>query len=368
MSEQLLRDLLRRAVPEAPDLDPAAIGRRAARQRRNRRSWLGASASVGAIVMGTLAYAGLDGDVGTPQEPRVTPSQQLSPPVTQPTPSDKQDEPLAPDDVPPCPAQLPEGPTANHTVTDLAGVVAVRVCPDLNPRGREVLPSVELLAELEDADALVDNLADFVADLRSLPPGLPDYCSDDQDAYVGWSFAFDRRDGTRELVATQGCHLVTVEGRRVDSEVIRRLYLTALDRQRDELTYSRVFDDKLTCTSNVRGGPIQPGRERLVAAVACDIPDGAESIPMDLKPIQLDPAQLAELNRAWADPGDRIVRGPSGEHECLDLPEPPTFILAATNRSDVVQLFDSPCGFLVWHGWEPHPGATLPTTMKALGQ
>lgn len=359
MSEERLRDLLRHAVPEAPELDPAAIGRRAARERRNRVSVAVGGAAVLAIVAGTLGVAGLTGDDGR----RPSPSDIAS----QPTPSNKQDGPRSPYDVPPCPAQLPEGGTANRAVTDLDDVVAVRLCPDLNPRGNEVLPSSEQIAELDDADALVRDPAGFAADLRRLPTGLPDYCTGDGDSYVRWSFAFDRGDGTRVLVAAEGCQLVTVERRRVDSEAIRQLYLAALDQQRDRLEYSRPFDDELACTSAERGGPILPGRERLVAAVACDLPPGAESIPMDLKPVQLDSAQLAELNDAWAQPGDPIVRGASGEHECLDLQEPPSFILAATNRSDVVQLIDSPCGFLVWHGWENHQGATIPTTLGGLG-
>lgn len=360
MSEQRLRDLLRQAVPEAPELDPAAIGRRAVRERRNRASVAAGGAAVLAIAAGTMVVAGLVGDDGARQAP--------SDVGTQPRASEKADGPLSPYDVSPCPARLPDPETANHAVTDLNGVVAVRLCPDLNPRGEETWqPTPDQLAELEDADALVRDLAGFAADLRGLPAGLPEYCATDEGPYMGQSFAFYRADGTRALVAAPGCELVTIRGRGVDSGALRELYLAALDRQRDGLPYTRPFDDELACTSQPSGGPIRPGRERLVAAVACDLPPGAESIPMDLEPIQFDPTQLAELDRAWARPGDPIVRGPSGENECVDLEEPPSFVLAATDRSDVVQLIDSPCGFLVWHGWENHQGATFPTTLGALG-
>lgn len=64
MSEQRLRDLLRQAVPEAPDLDPAAIERRAGRERRNRLSVAAGSAAVFAIVAGTLAIGALARDQG----------------------------------------------------------------------------------------------------------------------------------------------------------------------------------------------------------------------------------------------------------------------------------------------------------------
>ncbi len=59
MSEQNLRDLLKRAVPAAPDLDAATIERRAARERRNRVSVVAAGAAVFAIVAGSFAVATL---------------------------------------------------------------------------------------------------------------------------------------------------------------------------------------------------------------------------------------------------------------------------------------------------------------------
>lgn len=59
MSEQSLREQLRRAVPEAPDLDAAAIERRAARERRNRMSVVAAGGAVFAIVAGSFGIAAL---------------------------------------------------------------------------------------------------------------------------------------------------------------------------------------------------------------------------------------------------------------------------------------------------------------------
>jgi hypothetical protein len=69
MSEQRLRDVLRQSVPEAPELDPAAIEGRAARERRNRMSVAAGGAAVLAIVAGTLAMATLAGDDGTQVPP-----------------------------------------------------------------------------------------------------------------------------------------------------------------------------------------------------------------------------------------------------------------------------------------------------------
>ena len=369
MSEQRLRDLLRQAVPEAPDLDPAATRLRAQRERRSRAAALGAAAAVVVVVAGTVAFASLSGGDGPRPAPRgvaTQPSATDGPDGTEGQPS--------PYDVPPCPARLPAPDDANRTVTDLAGVVAVRLCPDLNPRrpgtpegGPPWAPTPDERAQLEDADALVHDLDAFTATLRRLPSGLPEYCATNEGPYIGQSIAFYRADGTRVLLAAPGCELVTIEGHRVEGGSLRGVYFDALNRQRDELSYSRPFNDELACVTQVRGGPVRPGRETLVAAVLCDLPAGAESLPVDLEPIPLDPGQLAELGQAWARPGDPIIDDASEEHECLDLDEPPSFILAATNRSDIVQLIDTPCGFLVWTGDEQSFGATIPTTVAGLG-
>lgn len=362
MSEEQLRDLLRRAVPEAPELDPTAIGALAERQRRTRRLAAGAAGAVLLVGGATLAAAGLDGDRREERGPSdVTTSYAPDDP-------DRTGAAPSPYDVAPCPARLPEPARANRAVADLDGVVAVRLCPDLNPRGEPAwAPTPEQRAQLEDADALVSGLADFTADLRRISPRLPEYCAEDEGPYVAQALAFYRADGTRVLMAAPGCELVTIEQRRADGGALRGLFLAALDRQRARLTYTRPFDDELSCHTEPRGGPILPGRERLVAAVACDLPEGAESIPLHLDPVPLDRTQLGALERAWERPGEPVVRGPSGRHACVDLDQPPSYILAATDHSDVVQLLDSPCGFLVWHGEEVHQGATLPTTLAELG-
>ena len=174
MSEQQLRDLLRRAVPDAPDMDPFAIGRRAARERRNKASVLAGGAAVLVIAAAALSVAELPGTDGA----RPSPSSEVA---TQPRVSDKPDGPLSPYAVPPCPVRLPDPASANHAVTDLADVVAVRLCPGLNPRGEETWqPTLDQFAQLEDADALVRDLAGFGTDLRGLPAGLPEYCDVDE--------------------------------------------------------------------------------------------------------------------------------------------------------------------------------------------
>lgn len=360
MSEEHLRALLRRAVPDAPAIDTTGIGTRAARERRRRLATVGGVAAVLVVTAGGLAISGLPRDSDRRDvvtTPRPTPSDELAP---------------TPYDVKRCPAWLPDPDNANRVVTGLDDVVAVRMCPDFDPRRHPGWsPSPENLAELDDADALVHDVNSFTARVRDLPLGLPDYCRDG-GIYIDEGFAFHRADGTEVLLSAAGCQLVTIEGRNVDGGALRELYLTALNRQRSKLEYSRPFDDELRCTAAERGGPVRPGREELVAAVLCDLPPGAESIAPGLKPMRLDADQLAALNRAWNQPGKAVIREGDGPHECLDgLAEPPSFILAATDRSDVVQLIDSPCGFLVWHGTLLLPagdgGATIPITLEQLG-
>lgn len=350
MSDERLRDLLHRAVPELPDLDPGQIKERAQAERRTRNAaWSGAAAVIAVAAVAAASLLAGSGDTGEPGRDDG---------ATSPSPSRSD---LSPYDPEPCPANLPSSPSDS---AELNGVVAVRLCSDLDPRDHPGWqPSAEQVAQLANADALVHGLDEFTAGIRGLPSGLPTYCTTDRGPYLQEALALDRADGTRALVAVTGCEVVTLEGGPVDPAAVRQLYLRLLDRQRDELTYTLPFDDELTCTSQESGGPVRPGRERLVAAVACTLPPGAESIPPDLAGTRLDGPQLVELNRAWSKPRPPVVRGPSGEHECLDLPEPPPFLVAATDRGDVVQLIDSPCGFLVWHGWEHHRGATLPTTV-----
>ena len=363
MSEDSLRDLLHRVVPEAPAPDPARIVQRAGDTTRNRSAMLvGAAVILWTIGIGAVAVAGLFGD----DRERPRPGEVATSPSEAPEPG----SPPSPYDVESCPAVRPDTAKASRLVTDLDGVVAVRLCPDLNPRGEPFWsPTPEQLAELEDADALVLGLDAFATAVRRSPSALPEYCDTDQGPWISQSLLFFRADGTRMHMPAGGCELATIEGRTVHGGALGDLYLEALDRQREAADYTKPFDDKLSCISSERGGPVKPGRERLVAAVSCDLRAGAESLPEDIESTtQLSTTQLEALNQAWTHPGDPIVRGASGEHECVDrIEDPPSFIVTATDRSDVIRLIDSPCGFLVWHGSERHPGATFPTTVSKLG-
>lgn len=361
MSEHELADLLRRAVPEAPDLDTAAIRRRARRQQRGRAAVAGA-----ASVLVVVAVVGVGGALLRADDPARPGRDVASGPTT---PGTTTPGTLSPYDVT-CGDALHRDETRDR-VARLDDVVAVRLCLDFDPRRPGLQPpaSPDQAAEEEDADALVHGVPRFLAAIRSLPDARPEYCTTSRGPWIQQALVFRRSDGTQTAVAAGGCERVLVEGRAVeDGEALVRLYLASVDRQRERHAYTRAFDDELTCSSAPRGGPVRAGRERLVLAIACDPPPGAESVSPRLQPRTLDAAQLAELGRAWARPGRPIIRDASGEHPCVDnLPEPPTFLMVATDRSDVLQLIASPCGFLVWHGSDRRAGATIPLDLERLG-
>lgn len=356
MNEHELADLLRRAVPEAPTVDPAAVRERARRQQRGRAVVAGAVSVIAVIAVVASGAALIRGDQPAPPGRDIAGGPTAAPS-------------LSPYDVT-C-GDASGRREARDRVTRLDEVVAVRLCLDFDPRRPGLQPPAtpDQLAEEANADALVHGLPRFVAAVRKLPGAGDEFCTTAKGPWIQQALVFRRRDGSQELVAAGGCERVTVEGRPVeDGEALTRLYLEHLDRQRERHSYTRMFDDEITCQSAPRGGPVRPGREELVRAIACDLPPGAESIPDALRPTPLGASQLAKLNRAWARPGRPIVRDASGEHPCVDnLPEPPTFLMVATDRSDVLQFVASPCGFLVWHGDDGGVGATLPVDPADLG-
>ena len=81
----------------------------------------------------------------------------------------------------------------------------------------------------------------------------------------------------------------------------------------------------------------------------------------------LDDDQLAALQAAWANP--QAVTEQLNEHtenECTEGGDG-TAIYAGTDRSDIVRMFWSPCGYLVWDSWKPGENAAIPITLEELG-
>lgn len=345
MSEERLKDLLARSVPEAPEIRPDDVPARAAVVRRRRVAAAGAmvAVTVVAAVGGGLALRG--GDPTT-----VSPADDVP---TTPTGS------TAPYDVPVCPARLPDIDEA-RTSAELAGVVAIRACPDLvgSLGGKKVPPDPADVALLADHDALVLGLDGFREAVAGTSEGIPNFCATVDFFHTRASLMLVHADGSTDLLWTPPCNTVTVDGRQVEGSAVRLAFAKALDRQRDDLDYTRPFRG-IPCESGAgEGGPAAPGREQLVSAAYC----GGEG-----DPVQLDDDQLALLRAAWHDPQPVEERlDEHGENDCTEGGDG-TAIYAGTDRSDVVRLSWSPCGFLFWNSWEPGDGAAIPITLEGLG-
>lgn len=343
--ENQLRGLLRAAVPDdAPSLDPQAVSTAARRARhRNRLVVLGASAATVALVgvVGVIATSGPDKDRAA-EEPTTT----------------------APYDAPACPATLPELMDANTITGSLDGLVSVRLCPDLAPEGvTNPMSADDQEAVRAGMDALVFDVDRFRAEVAALPEGIKDMCASALILNNRQSLQLTIGDRT-VLVPTPTCGEIDVAGRRVDGGDLATAFLAALDRQRDELDYARDYAGPLACDQQIAPSPPRPGREQLVAAVAC--PPQGEGPAGDATP--LDDDQLAELEAAWQNPGDIAEDlNEYGENSCTELQDAPSTLFAATDHGDVVRLTESPCGWLHWGSWKPGDGAAIPTTLKDLG-
>lgn len=343
MTDQL-RSLLEQAVPDdAPALDPRVVAD-AARRSRNRSRAALAGGAVLAVVGGTVLFAALDGrDVDRGHVADGGSS--------------------APYDAPACPATLPELADARTSVGSLEGLTSVRRCPDLAPPGLTVdTPSAsEQEAILAGMDALVDDLPGFADRVAATEAFDPERCAALDVLNTRASLQLTFADGRQVLMPTPACSPVTVAGHQVDGGDLGHAFLAALDRQRDELSYRRPPSGPPTCEGGPGGsGPERPGREVLLVAVHC----GPEGTDQGL----LTAAQLSDLNAAWADATDVATDTGAGEESTCTAPEqPPSYVVAGTDRSDVVRLADTGCGFLVWDGWRPGGAKAIPTTLARLG-
>lgn len=344
MSEQRLRDLLERAVPEAPEIKADVVPARAAAVQR--RQVVAGGVAVAVVAAGVVGGVSLGGD----GEDEVANNIATAPSGS-----------TAPYDVPVCPARLPDVGKAPTVVPDLSQVVAIRSCPDLvGPdlgRSPAAPPRPDEVALLADHDALVIGLDEFVAAVAALPEGIPDLCATASILQSRNSLMLVRADGSTSLLWTPTCGTVKVAGRSVEGSAVEAAFRESLDQQRDELDYTRPFAGVPCETSAGEGGPARPARETLVSACYSGKGD----------PVTLDDVQLAALRAAWADP--KPVTEQLNEHTENDCTEggDGTAIFAGTDRSDVVRMYWSPCGYLVWDSWEPGGSLAIPITLEELG-
>lgn len=349
MTDQL-RGLLERAVPDdAPTLDPRAVAAAARRSRNRSRAAVAGFAAL-AVVGGTAAFTALEqGDHG---RDRVA-----------------NDGSSAPYDAPGCPSTLPELAEAETSVASLDGLASVRLCPDLAPPGLAVAPPTATEQEeiLAGMDALVDDLpgfADRVAAAKAFDPAL---CATISVFNTRQSLQLTYGDGRRVLVPTPMCSPITIAGREIDGDHLADAFLTALDAQRDRLSYRHGLEGDLTCDRWQVPSAARPGREHVVAAVRCDVSGSDDDATIVSR--ALSSASLRALDEAWQRPRPVPEDSTATDDEsvCTAPPSRPSYLLMVTDRADVVRLTDTGCGFLLWDGPRPGENGAIPTTLDDLG-
>jgi hypothetical protein len=319
MSEEQLRDVLARVVPDPPDTvaDPAPVVR-AARVRGRMQV---------AVVAGVVAAVAVGGVMGG----RALLDDGSAPPVAG-EPSISAD----PYGALPCPDvdELPvNGPLPER-------IVAVRFC---------AVPFNGVPASPGPSDALVEDLDSFRDAVAALPVADPSRCAAVDVLPTDSRLLFQLAGGSPATVPTGFCQDVTVAGRSVDAADVTQAFLAALDQQRDDFPYAAGSRPPLDCQSPATTGPAEPARDSLVEAVMC--PAG----PHRGEPLDQD--GLALLRDGWQQ------ARPEREPCSGGVPTPD--IVAGTDRGDVVRL-SGQCDHLQFSSW--HLGVTyeLPVNVDDL--
>lgn len=338
MTDQL-RGLLEQAVPDdAPVLDPRAVAD-AARRGRNRSRAAVVGVAVLAVLGGAVTFAALDG--------RGDDSDHVA-----------GEDSSAPYDAPACPTTLPDLADAASSADSLEGLASARMCPDLAPGpASDPLPLSEQKAILAGMDALVGDLAAFADRVAGTELFDPGRCAAMDVFNTRQSLQLTFADGRTVLLPTGVCLPITVADHQVDGQYLGEAFLAALDHQRSTLDYTYHGTVPLTCEQQTTPAPARPGRDELVAAIACT-PDGSRTV--------LDADRLDRLAGEWASPAP----APPADDQCAvrsDLP----ILVVATDHGDVVRIRQEACDHLTpelaWTDVAPEEGIVLTTTMVDLG-
>ena len=327
MTEEQLRDVLARVVPEAPDsvADPVPVVR-AARARRRAQA-VGLAGVAAALVVGTVVgVRAVDPDDDT-QVVDQPPASIADPYRTA-----------------PCPGLDSDWP--NAAVADLDAVTAVRYC------GR---PVNGFDAASGPADALVDDVSVFAAAVRSLAPADPGRCAAIDVMPSDSRLLLLLADGSYVGVPAGMCQDAEVEGRVLDGNDLTANLLSALGGQRDAHAYDAGDDGAVACTLLPDISPVSPARERLVAATVCpqEGTDWTEQV--------LDASGVAALDGAWADAQPAAEEGVS----CTPPDQAMPWIMARSDRGDLVRIDVDDCGSLAFQGY-PTEWYTLGLTIDRL--
>jgi hypothetical protein len=301
MTEQQLRDVLARVVPEPPDsvTDASAVVRVARRRRAARVVSVSGLAVV--LVAGTVL-----GVRGAGDDRKDLATDEAAAPISDPY------------STAPCPEVSQEWPTA--TVVDLRTVTAVRYC------GRPVngFPAAD-----GAKDALVTGLPGLRAAVAEIPAANPGRCAAADPVPSDSRLLLQMADGTSVGLPTGPCVDVEVGGRTLDASDVTLAFVDALRAQRDAHDYSPAVDpEPLDCTSVGDVSPAAPGHETLVEAVVCDGSAAPGATPLDAE-------RLADLDEAWA---SASVSDDAGTAACGDVLDAATTIHARTDRGDTLLL------------------------------
>lgn len=324
MTEEQVRDLLARVVPEPPDsvTDPAPVVRAARRRRRVVTAVVGGAAvlAVAGVVLGVQTLREDEGPdvVGEPA--------QIADPYTTAR----------------CPD--PTMPWEVSSVDDLDQVTAVRDCARPSDLG---FPLIE-----GPADALVTGIPRFAEDVRGLPDADPSRCAAVDPIPLDNRLLLQLADGAVIGVRTGMCDDVEVEGRKVSGDDVQRLFIAAVRGQRDEHEYTAP-DLPLPADCNTGATtPAAPATEHLVWATYCESADGS--------PEDLGAEALTRLDDAWRNPVTEV-----------DLCDDPlggsgARILARTDRGDLVTFVDTGCELSVQVFGDPPADLYVPVTVDDL--
>jgi hypothetical protein len=311
MSEEQLRDVLARVVPEAPDsvADPAPVVRAARTRRRAQVALAGGAVALVAIAGVLGGRALVEDDPG----PQVADEGSLS---------------GDPYSAAACPEVLP----ASGPLPDLSKVKAVRYCA----AGLNGFPATP-----GPPDALVYGIDDFATLIDTLPAADPARCAAVDVIPSDSRLAYELADGSMVFTPVTMCTDVTVGDRTVDGAEVGQTFFAALDSQRYVDDYAlEPAEIDLNCQTPTSSGPAQPGREQLIAVAICPA-DDPESLGGALASGSDD-----SVEEAWA---TATSLDPSVTCEKFD---PTPSLVALTDRGDVVRLEGSPCGYLLFYGWE----------------
>jgi hypothetical protein len=317
MSEEQLRDVLARVVPEAPDsvADPAPVVRAARVRRRAQVALTGGAVAVIAVAAVVGGQALTDDDDAGPQVASEVPLS--GDPYT----------------AVPCPDVLPEsGP-----MPDLTEVTAIRFCA----AGFNGFP-----AQPGPPDALVYGIDDFEAALTPVPAADPARCAAVDVVPSDSRLVYELADGSLAFTPVTMCTDVDLGDRTADGADVGQVFFAALGSQRYAADYSVDASGTLSCDTPANAGPAQPGREVLVEAMLC---------PAD----QAGPGRaivgegFGALAEAWS-----AAKPLSEGEECVAPGPPLPTVVARTDRGDVVPLAANHCGSLDFYSLDLEPAVS----------